>query len=123
MINEQLYTSNGAAALRDYTADPSLFDVYHQGYREQVEKWPTNPLDGIIAWLRARPKLRVADFGCGEARLARSVPNSVHSFDLVARPADANGKGEVVAWRRFGVAAPTSAGASGCREAAAQLLV
>ena len=26
----------------------------------------------------------VADLGCGEARLARSVPNTVHSFDLVA---------------------------------------
>jgi ribosomal RNA-processing protein 8 len=26
----------------------------------------------------------VADFGCGDARLARSIPNKVHSFDLVA---------------------------------------
>ena len=26
----------------------------------------------------------VADLGCGEARLARSVPNPVHSLDLVA---------------------------------------
>jgi len=26
----------------------------------------------------------VADFGCGEAKIARSVPNVVHSFDLVA---------------------------------------
>ena len=28
--------------------------------------------------------LVVADFGCGEARLAQSVPNKVHSFDLIA---------------------------------------
>ena len=28
--------------------------------------------------------LVVADFGCGEAVLAQSVPNIVHSFDLVA---------------------------------------
>jgi ribosomal RNA-processing protein 8 len=27
----------------------------------------------------------VADFGCGDARLAQSVPNKVHSFDLVAK--------------------------------------
>lgn len=27
----------------------------------------------------------VADFGCGDARLAESVPNKVHSFDLVSR--------------------------------------
>lgn len=26
----------------------------------------------------------IADFGCGEAKLAESVPNQVHSFDLVA---------------------------------------
>lgn len=30
----------------------------------------------------------VADFGCGDARLARSVPNKVHSFDLVAMSKD-----------------------------------
>lgn len=28
--------------------------------------------------------LIVADFGCGEARIANEVPNTVHSFDLVA---------------------------------------
>ena len=28
--------------------------------------------------------LVIADFGCGDARLARSVKNLVHSFDLVA---------------------------------------
>lgn len=26
----------------------------------------------------------IADFGCGDARLASSLPNTVHSFDLVA---------------------------------------
>lgn len=26
----------------------------------------------------------VADFGCGDAKIARSVPNVVQSFDLVA---------------------------------------
>lgn len=27
----------------------------------------------------------VADFGCGEAVIAQSIANKVHSFDLVAR--------------------------------------
>lgn len=32
-----------------------------------------------------RPKnLVIADFGCGDAKLAQSVPQKVHSFDLVA---------------------------------------
>lgn len=26
----------------------------------------------------------VADFGCGEAQMAQTIPNQVHSFDLVA---------------------------------------
>lgn len=50
---------------------------YHRGFREQVEKWPVHPLDLIIDWLGKYPKARVADFGCGEARLAATVPNKV----------------------------------------------
>lgn len=50
---------------------------YHRGFREQVEKWPVHPLDIIIDWLRKYPQARVADFGCGEARLAATVPNKV----------------------------------------------
>lgn len=35
--------------------------------------------------LFCRPKeYVVADFGCGDARLSKSVPQKVHSFDLVA---------------------------------------
>lgn len=30
------------------------------------------------------PSLVVADFGCGDCKIARSVKNKVHSFDLAA---------------------------------------
>ena len=122
-LNEKLYTSTGAEALRMYREDPSLYDVYHRGYRSQVERWPVNPLDTIIAEVRrhapepeeegggegdgkegkktndkkkkktTKKKKRapgtwkhIADFGCGDARLSRSVKKTqrVHSFDLVA---------------------------------------
>ena len=45
-----------------------------------------DPLDLIIAEVKKLPKKAVvADFGCGEARLAQSVHRAtVHSFDLVA---------------------------------------
>jgi ribosomal RNA-processing protein 8 len=34
----------------------------------------------------SRPKsLVLADFGCGDAAIAQSVPNKVYSFDLVAK--------------------------------------
>ncbi|CAI5514182.1 unnamed protein product [Closterium sp. Naga37s-1] len=64
---------------------PCTHEQYHEGYREQVASWPINPLHVIIDWIRQCPAtLTVADFGCGEAKLAASVPNKVISLDLVA---------------------------------------
>ncbi|KAL3662407.1 hypothetical protein V7S43_012734 [Phytophthora oleae] len=85
MLNEQLYTTTGQNAFSTFQSDPELFDVYHQGFREMADKWPTNPLDTFIDYVKRHPKAVVADFGCGDARLAESVPNKVHSFDLVSR--------------------------------------
>lgn len=85
MLNEQLYTSTGETSFSTFQKDPELFDVYHQGFREQADKWPVNPLDTFIDYVKRHPKAVVADFGCGDARLAESVPNTVHSFDLVSR--------------------------------------
>lgn len=64
--------------------DPEIFQEYHQGFRNQVEKWPSNPVDTFIEYLSYRPKAVVGDFGCGDAKIAATVPNTVHSFDLVA---------------------------------------
>ncbi|KDO33492.1 hypothetical protein SPRG_02300 [Saprolegnia parasitica CBS 223.65] len=85
MLNEQLYTTTGGEAFEEFQAEPELFDTYHEGFREMAEKWPLNPLDTFINYVKAHPKAVVADFGCGDARLAASVPNTVHSFDLVSR--------------------------------------
>lgn len=41
-------------------------------------------LTGTPSHRKLPKKLVVADFGCGEGRLAKSVPHKVHSFDLVA---------------------------------------
>ncbi len=84
-INEQLYTTTGGEASELFQEDPNLFTVYHQGFAAQVAKWPVNPLERIIAYVRALPAEEiVSDFGCGEAKLLQSVPHMVHSFDLVA---------------------------------------
>jgi len=84
-INEDLYTAPGDRSFEDFQKDPTKFHAYHQGYREQVLSWPYNPLDRIISWIKEKfPKAVVADMGCGEAKLAESVGNKVHSFDLVA---------------------------------------
>ena len=84
-LNEKLYTSTGKEALELFTEDPHLFSVYHDGFMEQVSKWPLNPLDVVIDYIQSLPKsLIIADFGCGNARLAQNVPNIVYSFDLVS---------------------------------------
>ncbi|KAL8622208.1 hypothetical protein ACOMHN_053010 [Nucella lapillus] len=85
-LNEQLYTSTGGEAWRMFQEDPESFSVYHQGFQLQVAQWPVNPLDDLVRQLAKMPKSTVvADFGCGDARLAESLPdNVVHSFDLVA---------------------------------------
>jgi len=84
-LNEQLYTQPGNASAKMFKSDDTLFSAYHEGYQHQASQWPLDPLNVIIAdCMRLDGKAVIADFGCGEARLARSVENEVSSFDLVA---------------------------------------
>lgn len=46
-INEQLYSTTSDKA-RNAFEDPEAFKTYHEGYQNQVQKWPMNPLDRII---------------------------------------------------------------------------
>jgi SAM-dependent methyltransferase len=103
ILNEELYTSASSTAFERFTANPELYNQYHEGFRHQVEQWPSNPVDVIFRWLTkkyassAKDAVVVADFGCGDAELAKrllkvsvsdkakkSCPFKVHSFDLVA---------------------------------------
>ena len=84
-INEQLYNMPGDKAHELFQESPDLFQAYHKGFTTQVSKWPCNPLNRIISYVRCLPSnFIIADFGCGESELAKSVPHQVHSFDLVA---------------------------------------
>ncbi|XP_021911948.1 ribosomal RNA-processing protein 8 [Carica papaya] len=86
MLNEKLYTCSGKDALEYFKEDPELFDMYHAGYQEQMSQWPELPVNIIIKWIKSKsPSLVVADFGCGNAPLAKSVKNKVFSFDLVSK--------------------------------------
>ncbi|XP_068026268.1 ribosomal RNA-processing protein 8 isoform X2 [Melanerpes formicivorus] len=83
-LNERLYTSSSREAAQLFRSDPEAFEIYHQGFARQVARWPQNPTDRIVRYLRKRPaSLVVADFGCGDCKVARSVPNKVHCFDLL----------------------------------------
>ena len=84
-INEQLYSMNSKQASKLFSSQPDLYQAYHSGFRAQVEKWPHDPVDNIITYVSSLPEhWTIADMGCGEARLAASVPHQVYSFDLVA---------------------------------------
>ncbi|XP_027346840.1 ribosomal RNA-processing protein 8 [Abrus precatorius] len=85
MINEKLYTCTGKEALNYFRDEPSLFNLYHAGYKSQMSNWPEQPVNVIIKWLKKQsPSFVVADFGCGEALIAKSVKNTVFSLDLVS---------------------------------------
>ncbi|XP_055377507.1 ribosomal RNA-processing protein 8 [Condylostylus longicornis] len=84
-LNELLYTTTGSKAKEMFEQDREAFKAYHKGYRQQIEKWPFNPLDRIIKRVRKLPKhMIVADFGCGEAKLAESVPHKCFSIDFIS---------------------------------------
>ncbi|PBC29056.1 Ribosomal RNA-processing protein [Apis cerana cerana] len=84
-LNETLYNNESSESKKYFKNDPDAFKAYHEGYKQQIEQWPLNPLDVIISSIKKIPKQYIiADFGCGEARLAATVPHKVHSFDFIS---------------------------------------
>ena len=85
-LNERLYSQSGNQSMKMFKKDPEVFKIYHEGFMAQASKWPVDPLNKIISSImKISGHLTIADFGCGEARLARALEGSaqVHSFDLV----------------------------------------
>lgn len=96
-INEQLYTTTSANALKLVKDQPALFDEYHQGFRSQVQLWPENPVDVFVNQFKtrtARPinapgglpgmpnkQVVIADMGCGEAQFALDVNQFVQGYN------------------------------------------
>ncbi|BGP32460.1 25S rRNA (adenine645-N1)-methyltransferase [Rhodotorula toruloides] len=74
MLNETLYTTSGDEAHKLMKED-GAFDDYHIGFRSQAATWPVHPLALIAQSLlqTLAPNSLIADFGCGDAALARSL--------------------------------------------------
>lgn len=94
-LNEELYTQESKDSFARFSKSPELFEQYHEGFRHQVESWPVNPVNLMVKWITSRynhnkNNIVVADFGCGDAQLAKDLLQinkekySVHSFDLVS---------------------------------------
>ncbi|KAI8461899.1 methyltransferase-domain-containing protein [Phakopsora pachyrhizi] len=87
MLNESLYTSTGSEAFELFNTrkssstekdlDNQNFEIYHRGFRQQTRSWPQNPIQLIIKQISEDYKkygsVNVADLGCGEAGLAKSL--------------------------------------------------
>jgi len=79
ILNEELYTTTSKKSYDKFKENPELFEQYHDGFRHQVESWPENPVDVIVEFLTSTYKNSitapcvVADFGCGDAQLAKDL--------------------------------------------------
>ncbi|KAK7204779.1 methyltransferase-domain-containing protein [Myxozyma melibiosi] len=88
-INEKLYTTSSDEATKLIKKQPELYQEYHEGFRQQVQSWPENPVDSYVARIKELSKSRmpppkglpkdkdgttyIADMGCGDAELSRQV--------------------------------------------------
>lgn len=57
-LNETLYTRPSAEAFQLFKTSPDMFVEYHEGFRRQVAVWPENPIDGYIADILARGRVK-----------------------------------------------------------------
>ncbi|MEG4327308.1 zinc-ribbon domain-containing protein [Microcoleus sp. herbarium5] len=66
--------------------NPEEWMQYHTLYQEARKTWSVTPYEEAIKWLQKRSDLVVADFGCGEALIAKALASkhTVHSFDFIA---------------------------------------
>ena len=53
-INEKLYTSESEEALKMFSKEPKLFEIYHKGFESQVQHWPEDPVDLMIRYIKER---------------------------------------------------------------------
>jgi ribosomal RNA-processing protein 8 len=125
-LNETLYTRPSAEAFQLFQDSPEMFTEYHEGFRRQVDVWPENPVDGYIADLKARAKVRfqprnpngpvtaaqlplpkmhstktctVADLGCGDAKLATALQPFARKLHLDIRSFDLQTGGSALVTR------------------------
>ena len=92
MLNETLYTTTGESAFERFSADPSLFAVYHSGFNEQVQKWSVklqhrstypNALE-VPGWAPRPPRLENAEEEDGSKKKG-GAPKGVRCINALSR--------------------------------------
>lgn len=57
-LNQTLYTAPSAETQTLFDTNPTFFEEYHSGFRQQVSTWPENPVDGFVEEVMQRGKIR-----------------------------------------------------------------
>ena len=93
MLNEYLYINKSSDSFQYFQKDPKQFRTYHNGFISQTKSWPINPIDIIIKdinnlMLLNKKSLKIGDFGCGDAKIAKTFKNNkniqIYSYDLIS---------------------------------------
>jgi superfamily II DNA or RNA helicase len=83
-MNARIGASNSETTNTRFTQNSEEWYHYHSLYREARKSWPEVPYIRIAEGLAKRPDWVVADFGCGEGLLSKTIPNKVYNFDHIA---------------------------------------
>ena len=85
-MNARWSTSYSHTNYKRLQGNPEEWMQYHTLYQEARKTWIVIPYEEAVKWLQKRSDLIVADFGCGEALIAKAFAgkHTVHSFDFIA---------------------------------------
>ncbi len=57
-LNELLYTQTGSQSRKMFSSDREAFRAYHNGYMEQASRWPSDPMQNVVADIMKRYRRR-----------------------------------------------------------------
>lgn len=85
-LNNRWYQSNSQTTHQRLQDNPEEWAHYHTMYRQSRQSWDVVPFEEEIEYWGKRHDLTLADFGCGEALIAKALGEThrIYSFDHVA---------------------------------------
>ena len=83
-MNQTINSSKSSTIHKRFNETPEEWYQYHTLYSQARKEWLEIPYKVIAEYIKVRPDWIVGDFGCGEALLAKELPNKVFSFDHIA---------------------------------------
>lgn len=85
-LNNEFNKQRSESAFQNIRENPQKWIEYHRDFRESRKDWPLIPVEALIERIgELSPRLKIGDFGCGEAQIAQTFgKDRVNSFDFVA---------------------------------------